>query len=258
RFRRAATAGGVPAGRSSAAPHRAKVQAGGDGGSGPREAFIVSPCAAGESGAERRRPIPSRRREGAVSARPDHRRRAGGAGRPAHLLGGPNDVYRRVAAPQGPTPPPRSPTVTGRGALRREDSGIPPPVAPPRFPDPSSPFSGRPRSSITGPIKAARALGGPIPARDARPDVTEATWRCAGHSPTPSLSVFAQARGVSVVSGRPASAPGRRGRGPPPRRTRPPPPTHGRPRRQFEPPPRETPHSAEAPAPPLPLPLLPG
>src|SRR5690606_39238319 len=113
------------------------------------------------------------------------------------------------------------------------------------------------RSAITGPSKAARPLGGPTPARDARPDVTEATWRCARHSPTPSLSVFAQARGVSVVSGRPASAPGRRGRGPPPRRTRPPPPTHGRPRRQFEPPPREPPHSAEAPAPPLPLPLLP-
>ncbi len=79
RFRRAATAGGVPAGRSGAAPHGAEVQAGGDGGSGPREAFIVSPCAAGESGAGRRRPIPSRRCEGAVSAMPDHRRRPGGA-----------------------------------------------------------------------------------------------------------------------------------------------------------------------------------
>ncbi|MBB5431657.1 hypothetical protein HDA36_001741 [Nocardiopsis composta] len=81
RFKQAATAKAGPGCgcRPGAASHGAEVQAGGDGGSGPREAFIVSPCAAGESGAERRRPIPSRRCEGAVSAMPDHRRRPGGA-----------------------------------------------------------------------------------------------------------------------------------------------------------------------------------
>src|SRR5690606_41819850 len=55
----------------------------------------------------------------------------------------------------------RSPTVTGRRALRREDSGIPPPAAPPRFPDPLSPFFGptpilhhRPDQGRQGPWRA--------------------------------------------------------------------------------------------------------
>src|SRR5690606_40424804 len=83
------------------------------------------------------------------------------AGRPAHLLGGPNDVYRRVAAPAGPhTPSPvtHSDRAEGfaAGGFRHSAPCRPSPVSGPPFslfraaPDPPSPARSRPPGPLAG------------------------------------------------------------------------------------------------------------
>src|SRR5690606_19800710 len=129
-FKRAATAevGAERAAHPGAAPHGAGVQAGGDGGSGPRGRSSFRPAlperaAPKEGGQSRRAGVRGSCPPGRITGTEQ-------AGRPAHLLGGPDDVYRRVAPPGGRTPPPRSPTVTGQGSLRGRIPAFRPPLAP--------------------------------------------------------------------------------------------------------------------------------
>ena len=283
RSRQAATAEAGPgrAPRPGAAPHGARVQTGsngrGGGGAGgapgcgaPRGggssrrrrweraqgAFIVSPCTAGESGAERRRPIPPRRCEGVVSARPDHRHRAGGAAcAPARRPG------RRVPAsstPRGPHTPSPVTHSDRTGVFAGEDSGIPPPLAPlPGFRPPLFPPSSRLASSITAP---AQGCGGQE-ARS-RPGLRAPTSprRRGGAQGTPPHPYCPCSRRPEGFRWSPAGRPQPRGdAGAAPRpAARDHRPSHtARPRRPLEPPPRGAPHLGAAPAPALPLPSPP-
>src|SRR5690606_12747187 len=120
--------GAERAAHPGAAPHGAGVQAGGDGGSGPRGRSSFRPAlperaAPKEGGQSRRAGVRGSCPPGRITGTEQ-------AGRPAHLLGGPDDVYRRVAPPGGRTPPPRSPTVTGQGSLRGRIPAFRPPWRP--------------------------------------------------------------------------------------------------------------------------------
>src|SRR5690606_25394532 len=87
-----------------------------------------------------------------------------------------------------------------------------PPVAPARFPALPVPAFRPVRTPDRRPEHPDQGPERPDPPQDARPHVTGATSRCAGHPTPPSLSVFAQVRGFPVIPDRPAPAPGPRGR----------------------------------------------
>src|SRR5690606_2681557 len=83
------------------------------------------------------------------------------AGRPAHLLGGPNDVYRRVAAPAGPHTPSlvtHSDRAGGfaAGGFRHSAPCRPSPVSGPLFPffGPTPILHHRPDQGRQGPWRA--------------------------------------------------------------------------------------------------------
>ncbi|MBB5430226.1 hypothetical protein HDA36_000310 [Nocardiopsis composta] len=103
---------------------------------------------------------------------------------PVRLLGGPNDVYRRVASSQAQAPSSRSPRVAKTGAAGGGERGIAPSIAPSRFPAPVLPPFGRPEPLSTTPIGAQQPPGDPIRLRMRSPP----SWRrrpgVQGASPT--------------------------------------------------------------------------
>src|SRR5690606_37267686 len=239
-FKPAVTAepGGGRASRPGAAPHGAGVQAGGDGGAGPGRRSPSRPA----------RPTGGRVLYAGFNG--------GGAGS-ARLAVAADDVYQRVAPPQSPAPLRRSPSVAEQGPPRGVKATFRPSITPPRFPAPPVPAFRPVRTPDRRPEHPDQGPERPDPPQDARPHVTGATSRCAGHPTPPSLSVFTQVRGFPVIPDRPAPAPGPRGRdAPAPPSPRPGRRPRSRPRRRFEPPPRETPRPAGTPGP-LALPLPP-
>ncbi|MBB5434485.1 hypothetical protein HDA36_004569 [Nocardiopsis composta] len=176
----------------------------------------------------------------------------------AHLGGGPDDVYRRVA-PLGSRPHP--PLVTQgdeTGSVEGACGVLAPSAAPSRFPAPSFPPSGRLGSPITAPIAAIRGPGGPIRPRMRAPTSQGRRRGVQAAPPCLHCPCLPRSGGFGDLW---SAGPGRRGDADaappppvcpfrPPCRRRPPP----RPRRLLNPDPVGCRARPRRPAPPLPLP----
>src|SRR5690606_11107123 len=141
---------------------------------------------------------------------------------PAHLHGRPDYIYQRVVSPEAPTTPSLVTQSGQSGACSENKSDI----SSPRRPCPSS---GPLLCGLSGgsnphrrPDRGRSGLLGADSGRDARPDVTGVTSRCAGRPTSPSPYVFTQVRaGQRFPGGRP-QRPGRRGHDDPAAPTAPP------------------------------------
>jgi len=192
RSRRAARVGEALAGRSGAAPHGVRVQAGGEGGGGAgRSVGCGAPRSEGSSGRRGREwaglPAPTRGHIPFAGF-------AAGRGSPAHLHGTPDDIYQRVVSPEVPATPLWSPRVAKAGLLGGANATSRPHSCSSRVPALCFLAFRAAPTPHRRPDQSASGLPGVDPGRDAGPDVTGVTSRCAGRPTSPLPCVFTQVR----------------------------------------------------------------